>query len=110
LHYRIFDIELCCGFFDARQRSFPEKFRRMNTDDGLTGRLVFVMPFPQLGDSISAVDSAIRPEFNQNDAALQLDEGKRFAVDPTFPGEFGRKFCWPDRRAEPRPGDPCSKK
>ena len=34
LHYRIFDPELCGGFFDSRQRSFPEKFRRMNTDDG----------------------------------------------------------------------------
>jgi len=109
LNHGIFDAELCRGFLDARERSFPEKFGRMNIYDRQTRPFVFFVPVPQLRDRISTIDSAISPEFNQHDAVLQRGETKRFAIKPSFPGEFGCALAQGNSVAEPRPENQRSK-
>ena len=69
LHDRKLDCQFfgCC--FYLSQRLFPEEFRRMNADDGQAGTFVGIVPGPQLRDDIAAVDSTVRPEFNQHNPA-----------------------------------------
>jgi len=61
---------------------FPEKLGGMNPHDLESLCLVLFMPAPQLRDHVSAVDSAIGPELDQDDFAAKIGYGKRLAVDP----------------------------
>jgi hypothetical protein len=50
-----------------------------------------LMPIPQLRNDVSAVNSTIRPEFDQHNATLQSIHCKRFAIDPGFSGDDRRR-------------------
>ena len=63
----------------------------MDADNGQAGFLIFLMPIPQLRNDVSAVNSTIRPEFHQHNAALQSIHCKRFAIDPGFSGNDRRR-------------------
>ena len=65
----------------------------MDADDGQPGLFILIMPTPQLRDDVSTVDSAIGPKLDQDHPAFEACDGERFAVDPVFAGEIGRRLC-----------------
>ena len=67
----------------------PGKLRRVDADDGQTGLLILIMPTPQLRDDVFTIDSAIGPEFHQDDSAFKARDGQRLAVDPIDTGDVG---------------------
>ena len=69
----------------------------MDADDGQTGFFIIVMPSPQLRDDIAAVDSTVGPKLHQYDSALQIANGKRFAVDPILSSDVRGSYAMGNR-------------
>src|SRR4030095_10301356 len=91
LHDRILDSELLRGVHHLAVRLFPEKLRRVHSDDREPFLLVTLVPAPQLRDNVLAVDSAVRPELHHHDPAAQARRGQGLAVDPPLPRHVRRR-------------------
>src|SRR5215207_1631671 len=106
LYHRKFNAQTRGRVFHPIQRFLPGKFRRVDTDDGQSGRTVIVMPNPQLRDVVSTVDSAISPKLDQDDSAPEAPYGERFAVDPVISRKIRCRLSTGQRRAGARPSRP----
>ena len=95
--------QLLCRRFHLVQGFLPEKFRRVDSNNCKTLLFVFVVPAPQLGDNVLAVNSAVGPKFNHDNPALQVIDRKRVTIKPRptgnlrsrFPGSKGLAVSWP---------------
>jgi len=63
-------------------RTLPEKLRGVDADDREPRLTVPLVPAPQLRDHVVAVDSAIRPELDEDDPPPESGDRERLAVDP----------------------------
>src|SRR5262245_49811192 len=75
---------------DVVARALPRKLRAVHAHDGQSLRRVSLVPGPQLRDHVLAVDSAVRPELDEDDPPPQSLHRERAAVQPWSPGELGR--------------------
>jgi hypothetical protein len=78
---RIFDAEPDGGIADVVDVFFVRKFWIMDANDGKVIAVVFVVPFPDPGNYMLAVNSTKGPEFNQDHLSPQGGQGQgRFGV------------------------------
>jgi len=89
---RIADAQLLCRRFHLVQGILPEKFRRVDSNNCKTLLFVFVVPAPQLGDNVLAVNSAVGPKFNHDNPALQVIDRKRVTIKPRPTGNLRSRF------------------
>src|SRR5207247_5950960 len=104
LHDRVAHAEPLRRVDDLRVRLLPEELRAVDTDDGEPQRRVPFVPRPQLRDHVAAVDSAVRPELDEDDAGAQAWHRQGVAVDPRLPGDVRSRVAEPQRLAGGRRG------
>src|SRR2546426_6588826 len=104
LHDRVAHAEPLRRVDDLRVRLLPEELRAVDTDDGEPQRRVPFVPRPQLRDHVAAVDSAVRPELDKDDAGAQAWHRQGVAVDPRLPGDVRSRVAEPQRLAGGRRG------
>ena len=89
------DVEALCGLADARRLPLRDVFATVHADDHDVPR-ESALELPQLREDVQAIDSAVRPEIQQDHFAA---EGIQRQRSPTriYPIEVGRKRRSPDR-------------
>jgi hypothetical protein len=93
---RMCDVIAQTSFPDAGSIALGDIFATVHTDDRYIARIL-LLDLPQLRKNMNAVDSAIRPEVEQDHVSAQLGQTKRIptSVKPV-------EALWEFRRANPR--------
>src|SRR5439155_1086321 len=85
LHDRVAHAEPLRRVDDLIVRLLPEELGAADADHGEPRRRVPFVPPPQLRDHIAAVDSAVRPELDEDHGATQALHRQGIRVDPRPP-------------------------
>ena len=72
LGYRVRDIQFNDGLFQVSQVLFIRELGVVVADDDQAFIFVFVMPFPQRGNNVPAVNSTKGPHVDGNDFSTQV--------------------------------------
>ena len=92
LCYRVRDIQINDGLFQVVQVFFVGELRIVIADDNQTFIFVCVVPFPQRGNYVLAVNSAKGPHVYGYDFATQVGQSqRRIHIQPDFVGQLGSR-------------------
>ena len=92
LRYGIRDFESFDRGFEIIEVGFVAEFGVVIADDDQALLGIGVVPFPQRGNYVLAVNSTEGPHIQQNNLAAQIGEAQWFSgVEPDFVGEFRRR-------------------
>jgi len=89
LSHRIRYVQIDDGPFQVAQVFLVGKLRIVVANDDQTLAFVFVVPSPQRGNYVPAIDSTEGPHIDGNDFAAQIGQAqRRVYVQPDFVGQF----------------------